>query len=177
MKKRILLTLLALAGTVGAKAQSAAVKTNLAYWATTTPNLGLEIGLGGRTSLEVTGLYNPFKFSDNKQMKGWAVQPSLRWWCCRRFSGHFFGVHGAYADYDGGLERFRYDGTLVSGGLSYGYAWILGRRWNLEAEIGVGYAYMDYRKYERRSGAYYSHAYRHYFGPTKAGITFVYLFR
>lgn len=41
-------------------AQDVAVKTNLLYWATTTPNLGMEIGLGKQTTLDIVGGYNPW---------------------------------------------------------------------------------------------------------------------
>lgn len=36
-------------------AQDIAVKTNLLYWATSTPNIGFEFGLGKRTTLDLVG--------------------------------------------------------------------------------------------------------------------------
>ena len=48
-----------------------AIKTNALYWATSTPNLGLEIGLAKKLTLDISGNYNPWKFSDNKQLKHW----------------------------------------------------------------------------------------------------------
>jgi len=42
-----------------------AIKTNALYWATSTPNLGLEIGLAKKLTLDISGNYNPWKFSDN----------------------------------------------------------------------------------------------------------------
>ena len=77
-----------------------AIKTNALYWATSTPNLGLEIGLAKKLTLDISGNYNPWKFSDNKQLKHWLVQPELRYWLCERFNGSFFGLHGHYADDD-----------------------------------------------------------------------------
>ena len=77
-----------------------AIKTNALYWATSTPNLGLEIGLAKKLTLDISGNYNPWKFSDNKQLKHWLVQPELRYWLCERFNGSFFGLHGHYADAD-----------------------------------------------------------------------------
>ena len=55
-----------------------AIKTNALYWATSTPNLGLEIGLAKKLTLDISGNYNPWKFSDNKQLKHWLVQP-VQW--------------------------------------------------------------------------------------------------
>lgn len=58
-------------------AQDMAVKTNLLYWATTTPNLGVEIGLGKQTTLDISGGYNPWTLDKaaNKKIKHWLVVP------------------------------------------------------------------------------------------------------
>ena len=48
-----------------------AIKTNALYWATTTANLGFEVGLSKKLTLDVSGNYNPWKFSDHKQIKHW----------------------------------------------------------------------------------------------------------
>ena len=69
-----------------------AIKTNALYWATSTPNLGLEIGLAKKLTLDISGNYNPWKFSDNKQLKHWLIQPELRYWLCERFNGSFCGL-------------------------------------------------------------------------------------
>ena len=55
MKRYLTITvifILAFAGT--ASAQKVAVKTNALYWATTTPNVGMEFALSDRWTLEVT---------------------------------------------------------------------------------------------------------------------------
>ena len=75
-----------------------AIKTNALYWATTTANLGFEVGLSKKLTLDISGNYNPWKFSDHKQIKHWLVQPELRYWLCERFYGHFFGLHAHYAE-------------------------------------------------------------------------------
>lgn len=130
-----------------------ALKTNLLYWATTTPNLGMEFTLGRKTTMDISGNYNFWNFSDHKKFKHWLVQPEVRYWFCDRFNGHFMGIHGHYAEYNvAGLkilnmEHFRYQGNLYGGGLSYGYHWILGDHWSIEATIGIGYAHLKYDKY------------------------------
>ena len=45
-------------------------------------------------------------------------------------------------------DKYRYKGNFYGGGISYGYQFILGRHWNLEATLGIGYARVDYKKYE-----------------------------
>lgn len=47
---------------VNSKAQKVAVKSNLLYDATTTLNLGLEVGLARKWTLDVPFNYNPWKF-------------------------------------------------------------------------------------------------------------------
>ena len=55
----IILSLVLFAGQQ-VQAQDVAVKTNLLYGVYTyTPNLGLEVGLGKRTTLDISGGYNP----------------------------------------------------------------------------------------------------------------------
>lgn len=161
-----------------------AVKTNAIYWATTTPNLGFEIGLGKRTTLDISGNYNPWTFGDNRKLKHWLVQPELRIWTCERFAGHFFGVHAHYAQYNAGgmgffgMRKYRYQGELYGGGLSYGYQWLIGKRWNMEATLGIGYARLIYDKYDcPRCGEHLGKEKKNYFGPTKVGLSFVYLIK
>ena len=161
-----------------------AIKTNALYWATSTPNLGLEIGLAKKLTLDISGNYNPWKFLDNKQLKHWLVQPELRYWLCERFNGSFFGLHGHYADADisnlnmFGLGHDRYDGKIYGAGISYGYQWILKKRWSMEATIGVGYAHIKYDKYEPGDdGRKIDHNTKDYFGPTKIGLSFIYTFK
>ena len=89
-------------GCYGSYAQKAAVKTNLLYDATSTLNLGVEFGLARRWTLDVSGNYNPWTFSENRKMKHWLVQPEVRWWNCTRFSGHFVGFHALGGGYNWG---------------------------------------------------------------------------
>lgn len=131
------------------------LKTNALYWSTATLNLDVEIGVGKKHTLDISRGYNPFDFSDEKKFKHWLVQPEFRWWLCEKFNGHFLGLHAHYGEYNVGgwkmfsnLENHRYQGRLYGVGGTYGYQWILGDRWNLQAAIGLGYARLDYDKYE-----------------------------
>ena len=164
-----------LCNTGNSYAQKVAVKTNLLYDATTTMNLGLEIGLGKKWSLDLSGNYNPWKFDDETR---------LRYWLCEKFNGHFLGLHGHYAKYNVGgmsflsdnMERHRYQGHLWGGGISYGYQWLLGSRWSMEAVLGVGYARLDHSKYPCATcGSLQKSEKKNYFGPTKAAINILYM--
>ncbi|MDH6306172.1 hypothetical protein M2459_002886 [Parabacteroides sp. PF5-5] len=164
--------------------QTVAVKSNLLYDVTSTINLGLEIGLAPQWTLELPVNYNPWDFPKDRKLKHWGVQPEVRYWLCEKFNGHFFGLHGHVAGYNvGGLKIFglnnhRYEGNLYGGGISYGYQWILSKRWSIEATVGVGYTYLDHAKYpcgkcESKIDDYT----KNYFGPTKAGISIIYIIK
>ena len=191
MKKMFALVFLSLAMAAGMKAQDFAVKTNLLYDATATVNAGFEVGLAPRWSLDVSGNYNAWTFGEPR-WKHWMVQPEARYWFCDYFLGHFVGVHVMGGQYNIGMIplnlRFlgsdfshlaanRYQGWAAGAGIAYGYAWALGRHWNVEAEAGVGYAYFDFSRYEcevcgRKTGS----GGHHYVGPTKLAINLVYVF-
>ena len=53
-----------------ARAQQAGIKTNLLYWATTTPNIGLEWRLAPRYTLSATVGYNAFNFPNRTDANG-----------------------------------------------------------------------------------------------------------
>lgn len=171
--------------------QWAAVKTNLLYDATTTINLGVEVGLADKWTLDVLGNYNPWEFSNDRQLKHFLIQPEARYWLCEKFNGHFFGAHVHYGRYNAGniklpfgigeegIQKYRYKGWLAGAGVSYGYHWILGKRWSLEATLGIGYAYLGYDKYKicptcrQKLGD----EVKHYFGPTRAALSVIYIIK
>ena len=165
-------------------AQKWAVKSNLLYDATATINLGVEAALGPRVTLDISGNYNPWEFGDAR-WKHWLIQPEVRYWLCERFNGHFFGLHAHYAEYNAGginfnadFHRNRYQGHLYGAGLSYGYQWLIGKRWNLEATVGLGYARLWDRKYPiAECGEVIRTRSRNYFGPTKIGLALIFIIK
>lgn len=171
-----------------AHAQKAAIKTNIPYLITTTPNLGLEFAVGDKVSIELSGGVNPFEFGENKQLKHWVVWPELRYWTCETFNGHFFGLHGVGGQYSIGgvdipvwkLDRLkdrRYKGNAFGVGVSYGYQWILSDHWGFEFTIGGGFARFDYEVYGLGDkGTKMGENKKNYFGPTKGGLSIVYVF-
>lgn len=80
---------MAIVPTPRACAQEVALKTNMLYWATTTPNIGMEVGLGDKTTGQVFFGLNPWKQSggDHSSLRHWVVQPELRHWFCQKFNG------------------------------------------------------------------------------------------
>ena len=174
------------------------IKTNLLYDLTTTMNLGVEFGLSNQFTLDLSGSYNPWEFSDNRKMKLWMAQPELRWWTCRRFSGHFWGfhIHGGQFNFGGMLPwgfrtgkmfgkienkeilTHRYQGSFVGAGIGYGFHWLLGKRWGLEAEIGFGYTRLFYDKYRCiKCAKKIDTGSIDFLGPTKAAVSLVYVIK
>ena len=112
--------------------------------------------------------------------------PERRYWLCEKFNGHFLALHGHYAKYNVGgmsflsdnMERHRYQGHLWGGGISYGYQWLLGNRWSMEAVLGVGYARLDHSKYPCATcGTIQKSEKKNYFGPTKAAVSIIYIIK
>lgn len=109
-----------------ASAQHVALKNNIIYDATATPNLGLEVGLGKKVTMDLSAGYNPFEFSNDKQAKHWLAHAGVRFWTCEKFNGTFIGIHALGGQYDVAdfklpfdmfkkLENHRYDGYLYGG--------------------------------------------------------------
>ena len=70
-----------------------ALKSNLLYDAALSPNIGAEVGVAPKWSLEVSGNLNAWTLDNGRRWKHWLVQPEVRYWFCDRFSGHFVGAH------------------------------------------------------------------------------------
>lgn len=184
-----LLLLITLAVSVGrADAQRVAVKTNLLYAATTSPNLALELRTGNKTTLELGGGISLWKFGEKTTFKHWAAQPEFRYWFCDAFNGHFLGLYAHGGQFNLGgigipigklsvLKDNRYQGYFYGGGLSYGYQWILGRHWNLEASIGGGYARIVYEKFPcANCGSKLDEGEYNYWGITRSTLSLIYVF-
>ena len=67
----------------GIHAQQTALKTNTLFWATTTPNVGVEFGITRQITLDLWGAYNAWKFSNDMKLNMYLFQPEVRYWICR----------------------------------------------------------------------------------------------
>lgn len=173
--------------TINSKLPSFVLKTNLLMDLTTSFSLGTELKLSDFLTLDISVGYNPWTFSDNKKFKYLSVQPELRYWIYEPFNGHFLGANLLYSYYNVGgvslpfglmsdLKDYRYQGSAYSIGFSYGYQWILSPRWNLEANIGLGYMYLNNTKYECQTcGKKIEDQSKNYFGLTKLGLSLIYI--
>lgn len=175
-------------------AQKVAIKTNVLYGAyTSTPNLGLEFSVAKQGTIDLGVGFNPWdwkgSFNNNKKLVHWLAQAEYRHWLCRKFSGHFIGVHALGTQYNIGghklpllfgknSQNYRFEGWGVGAGISYGYNFFLGKRWGLETSLGLGYARLHYDKYDCvKCGKLLGPKKSNYFGPTKASISLIYIIK
>lgn len=190
--KKCVFLIFALLACISAKSQNVALKTNLLSDGFANVNLGVEVALSQRCSFDITGDFNAWNVNGHK-WKHWAAQPELRVWICDTFEGSFFGLHAIGGQYNFGnirnsvnflgsnfseLTDHRFEGWAAGAGIAYGYSWILGKHWNLEAEIGIGWMYTRFTKYkcEECGTAVEKDKPHNYFGPTKAAVNLIYVF-
>lgn len=122
----------------GVFAQRVALKTNLLYDATSTPNIGAEFGLGRKTTAQIYYGWNPWKFgkysasntssnaatapgatdaryTSRKQLRHWMLMPEVRYWFCERFNGHFIGLHAMGGQFNMGGIKTVFPGAFFDG--------------------------------------------------------------
>lgn len=163
----------------GAAAQIFAVRADALAALTGTLHLGGEVSVADKWSVEASGYWNPVKTS-SLSMNFHAVQIGGRYWLYESFVGYFVGGQLSYVDYDLGSRTKRYDGRAYGIGISYGYAWMLSKRWFVTVEAGVGlYRTTDTRR-DPTIGDWddeYIYHYRRWtLAPSRLELSFSYLF-
>lgn len=185
----VLLAMLLLLPACKTEGQNIAVKSDLLTGMLSSPNLGVEVRLSERFTLETGFHYNPFPAGENKRWKHWFVQPELRYWMCQPYGGHFFGVNLTYGVYNAGKMKLplglfkgvrsdRYEGNVMGAGFSYGYHFILSPRWGLETSLGIGFLHTAYERYRcLHCGEKTGSGRKSFIAPTKAAVSLVYMIK
>lgn len=133
-------------------AQRLAVKANVLSLAALTPDVGIEVVTGERTSvaLSVLGHYNPYGLKS----KMLAVQPEFRFWFNGRpLTREYVGLCAFVTTYDMSLPSQKqeqpniYKGDGIALGISGGYVFNLGKRWNFELSGGAGVLVFRQKQY------------------------------
>ena len=167
-----------------AAAQQFAVRTNALFWAASTPDIGFELVTGEHTSLclSVSGHYKPYGINSRLAL----LQPEFRYWFNGRpLTRTFVGVTAFAATYDMTFSRHTYDGEAVAAGITAGYAFALGKRWNLELSGGFGllvfsqkqlYSHDNYDDYFIDE-AVKSNSWGYKPFPVRLGVTFSYIIK
>ena len=167
-----------------------ALKTNLLYDVLLVPNIGIEVSLGKQWTVAGEGM-----------LAWWSSDSKHRYWqtyggylTVRRyfntqqlspnthpspFTGHHLGAYALALTYDveWGGKGYQASKFGFGGGLEYGYSMAVGRRLNLDFSLGIGYQGGEYKEYEPQGDRYMWQAtrQRHWFGPTKAEVSLVWL--
>lgn len=157
----IIATILALTTTT-VNAQRTALRNNLLYDATLTPNFGVDLRMDSLWTIGAVVGMNAWDIDKdtNKKWRHLLIAPNVRRWLGDSLYhkgyiegdliySHFnvgntkipFGLYG-------GVKDHRLQGDLVALGGKYGYSWILGRSWRIEAEAGVAIGYAWFKEYE-----------------------------
>lgn len=147
-----------------------------------------EVSAHGEISISlgriISRLEIAFTYAKNRKMKHLAGQLEYRYWLSDVFKGHYLGVHATGGIFNFGnlplgiLKDYRLEGQLYGGGLTYGYQWIISNRVNIGVDIGLGYLYVDYDKfYCPTCGERVDHYRTNYLGPTKVGVSIIYLLK
>lgn len=169
------------------------LKTNLLGDALLSPNVGVEVAVAPKLTVDVPLSFNGWTLSHERRWKHATIQPGIRYWFCNPYAGHFVGAHVHGGIYNiGGIHNnisflgtdfskltdSRFQGWFLGAGVSYGYSWILNRHWNIEAEIGFGWSYTRYDRYpcQHCGKKIESDKAHNYVGPTKAAVNLVYAF-
>lgn len=159
-----------------------AIKTNAAYLAAGVTNIGGEMAVSDRWSIDLPIVYSPYTLARTYRMRFLYIQPEARFWLDRPLLGHFFGVHAHVGIANVSFDRGRYqtpDG-FFGGGISYGYSLPVAKRWSIEFTIGFGYFHTKYDSYYNVSipegQRFEKGTPLNYWGIDKLGINIVYRF-
>lgn len=173
----ILLLLLFSGITSDLKAQRVAVRTNLVQWGTASPNLGLEFALGDKLTLECTAGASPVRLRDTWYFKHLHVQPELKYWFGALMARHYAGITAFFSTFDLAMGKRAAYGDAYALGATYGYQWVLSRRWNLELAAGLGVIRHRTVRYVPGNGHGWPDQSGWSVAPVKLGISFIYILK
>lgn len=169
------------------------LKTNLLYDALLIPNIGAEFYVGKNFSVFGNWMYGWWdRNRSHYYWRAYGGDIGARWWFGRKahekpLTGHHIGLYAGVVTYDfelgkGGIMGGLPHGTLwdrcnFNGGVEYGYSFPVARRLNIDLTIGFGYIGGKYLKYEPADGFYVWQSTNnlHWFGPSKAEVSLVWL--
>ena len=152
------------------------IKTNLVYDALLSPSIELEYRMAPHWSVVADYSIAWWKRTDIH----WYYQlmqfnPEVRYWfrADKSWHGHYLGlfIGGGYYDLENGARGYK--GEHILSGISYGYMFPIGKRWSLDAGIGVGAMVTEYEEYLPMDGHYvYQQTSRtRYVGPLKLKLS------
>ena len=166
-----------------------AMRTNLLYDATLSPNLGVDVRVDSTWTVGLLAGMNAWDIDKEKNKKWRHMLFSFR---ARKyvndsvFHKGYFEADAIYSHFNVGNVKFplglyktvrerRLQGDLLALGGKYGYSWILSRDWRIEAEAGVAIGYAWFKEYDcPHCGTYYGKDDRIFLLP-QLGVNIVYI--
>ncbi len=169
-----------------AGAQQIAVKTDVLFDGLATPNLGLELVTGNKTTLGISamGCSQPY----GKDINFLAVQPEFRYWFNGRpMTREFVGLGAIVASCRLQWKNEFYRGFAGGIGLTFGYTYNISKRFNVEGYFGFGavaYRHFDHESevpletyYNDGDSKDYGNVTGYMLMPTKIGIAVSYILK
>ena len=158
--------------------QSFTIRTNLLHWLAGIPNSGFEYQLNENIGLLLNGGWSHWTGETaSKQHRVWYIAPELRYYLGDAKKRWYLGLEGHAGQFNLKLNDTGRQADFIGGGLTGGYKLTLSRIFDLDFNIGFGYAeLMDYEKYTQTNGVYVRTQpteTKDYWGLTQAGISLV----
>lgn len=160
------------------------VRTNLLYDLAMTPNIGVEFHFGKGWAAGANWEYAWWKrdassfywrvYGGDAYIRKYFGAKSRE----RALSGHHIGLYAQSYTYDFELGKAGIISELTyGGGIEYGYSLPVARTLNLDFTVGAGYLGGEYKVYDPIDDHYVwrETRQRHFWGPTKAEISLVWL--
>ncbi|WP_165020265.1 DUF3575 domain-containing protein [Dysgonomonas sp. ZJ279] len=175
------------------QSQAQAIKTNIPLIATGNPNIGVEWSVGKQLTLNGDILWAPYLFKkDEEVFRALITSVDFRYYIKPKFyytndlwDGLYVGPYAMYGNFNIGFKNsdeskmsYRRKGWGLSSGITTGYKFYISSRFRLDVNLGLGYAHMQYDKYQL-GGEYAEYPLekkktKSYWGPTKFGVHIVY---
>ncbi len=157
-----------------------ALKTNLAYDAFGVLNLAYECQFADHWTAELPVIWSLWDWKETRGLRTVALQPGVKYWFSKPGNGHAVGADFDLAWYNARWDDDRYQSDCrpaMGASILYAYTLNMGRGWKAEFSLGVGYVNTRYNTYYNiTDGALIDTRTKHYFGPTRLGITLAYSF-
>lgn len=163
--------------TIDLQAQRVSVKTNMVDWTMVSPNLSMEFIVSNRLSIDLSATATPFKLKEDLYFRQIRLQPELRYWLMSPLAKHYVGLTAFYSSYDVGVKSRGYFGDSFAVGVTYGYNWILSRRWNFELCGGLGLIHYRMARYTLGEARQTPNKARTMIMPVKLGVSFIYVLK
>lgn len=186
---------------INVRAPWLALKTNMLYDVCLIPNIGAEFNLGKRWTITFDWFYTWFS-ADNRHRywQGYGGYLGVRKYFGSSKSnqntlphregrggssfprGHHLGLYtlGMTYDVEWGGKGYQAARFGFGAGVEYGYSMRIGRRLNLDLSIGVGFQDGEYKEYVPSHDHWNHYIWlsthkRHWWGPTKAEVSLVWV--